>query len=427
MKLSQLTFLVLLAFSITITGCLKDECAGTTTFIQWNPVYKSLEEIRAEIQIEGARTLEAPGKLYFYGDYVLINERNEGIHIIDNSDSANPQNISFLAIPGNVDMAVKDGFLYADNYIDLLTIDIKDPTAPQVVKRTEEVFSPQGIHPELGLIVDYVETETTLEIDCFDPRFGQNRFVLEDVVFTADIGAPAPVANQAGGSTATDSGTGIGGSFARFTIVEDYLYTVDQFNLRVFDIAQENCPEFRNEVQVGWGIETIFPLKDKLFIGSNNGLFIYDVANPVRPRQLSVFEHARACDPVFVKGDIAFVTLRDGTFCEGFNNQLDVINVANLEAPRLLHTYPMENPHGLSIRGDELYLCEGEFGFKTFDISDLSTIDENLLNHKKDFQAYDVIAIPNKQVVMIVGDDGFYQFDTSDPTNLKELSLIPVK
>ncbi len=426
MKLSQLTFLFLLICSISFTGCLKDECAGTTTFIQWNPVYKSLEEIRADIAIESARTLETPGKLYFYGDYVLINERNEGIHIIDNSDSANPQNISFIAIPGNVDMAVKDGFLYADNYIDLLTINISDPTTPQLVKRTEDVFPPVGIDPELGILIDYEETETTVEIACFDPRFGQNRFQDEDIVFIADnFGGPAPVADIAGGSGA-ESGSGIGGSFARFTIVEDYLYTVDQFNLRVFDIAQVDCPEFRNEVQVGWGIETIFPLKDKLFIGSNNGLFIYDVANPLRPVQLSVFQHARACDPVYVQGDIAFVTLRGGSICEGFNNQLDVIDVSDLEAPRLLHTYPMDHPHGLAVRGDDLYLCEGEFGFKTFDISDLSEIAENLLNHKKDFNAYDVIAVPNKEVVMIVGDDGFYQFDTSDPKDLKELSLIPV-
>ena len=194
MKLSQLTFLLLLVCSISFTGCLKDECAGTTTFIQWNPIYKSLEEIRADITVEGARTLESPGKLYFYGDYILINERREGIHIIDNSDSSNPQNISFIAIPGNIDMAVKDGFLYADNYIDLLTINIKDPKAPQLVKRTEDVFPPEGIHPELGLLVDYEEAETTLEIDCFDPRFGQDVFRNVDVIFTAES-ASADVAS----------------------------------------------------------------------------------------------------------------------------------------------------------------------------------------------------------------------------------------
>ncbi len=194
MKLSQLTFLLILICSISFTGCLKDECAGTTTFIQWNPIYKSLEEIRADITVEGARTLESPGKLYFYGDYILINERREGIHIIDNSDSSNPQNISFIAIPGNVDMAVKDGFLYADNYIDLLTINIKDPKTPQLVKRTEDVFPPERIHPELGLLVDYEEAETTLEIDCFDPRFGQDVFRNVDVIFTAES-ASADVAS----------------------------------------------------------------------------------------------------------------------------------------------------------------------------------------------------------------------------------------
>jgi hypothetical protein len=42
-------------------------------------------------------------------------------------------------------------------------------------------------------------------------------------------------------------------------------------------------------------------------------MFIYDNSNPQAPVQLGVFQHARACDPVFASGDRAYVTLRDGT------------------------------------------------------------------------------------------------------------------
>jgi len=431
MKLSKLTFACCLLFSLCLSSCLKDQCEGTSTFIQWTPVYKTLAEIRADIKIEAPRTLKNPGKLYFYGDYVLINERNEGVHIIDNRDVTNPQNISFLAIPGNVDMAVKDGFLYADNYIDLLTINIQNPKAPTLVKRTEDVFVAQGIHPELGLIVDYIEEEVTVEINCNDPRSGQDWFWLEDSFLSnqaADVAFPTASPSGAGGGAATTApATGIGGSFARFTLYEDYLYTVDNTNLRVFEINADACPNFRNNVRVGWGIETIFPLKDKLFIGSNNGMFIYDVRDPLVPTQLSQFEHARACDPVYVKDDIAFVTLRDGSTCQGFVNQLDIIDVSDLEAPRLLHTYSMDNPHGLSVKGNTLFLCEGDFGFKIFDVADLARVKDNLIHHKKDFKAYDVIALPNKDVVMVIGADGFYQFETSNLKSLKELSVIPVE
>ena len=40
-------------------------------------------------------------------------------------------------------------------------------------------------------------------------------------------------------STKGESGTGIGGSMARFTIVGDYLYTVDSWDLNTFDISDQ--------------------------------------------------------------------------------------------------------------------------------------------------------------------------------------------
>ena len=38
------------------------------------------------------------------------------------------------------------------------------------------------------------------------------------------------------------SGTGIGGSMARFTIKGDYLYTVDSYDLKTFDIKDKVNP-----------------------------------------------------------------------------------------------------------------------------------------------------------------------------------------
>ena len=44
---------------------------------------------------------------------------------------------------------------------------------------------------------------------------------------------------------------------------------------------------------------------------------IYDLTEEQNPVCLSDFNHVRSCDPVVVQGDIAYVTLRSGSFCGG--------------------------------------------------------------------------------------------------------------
>lgn len=409
-------------------SCTQDLCNRSTTFIQYDPVYLQVDEIRKDIQIEAAQSLRNPGKLYYYKEYIIINERREGLHIIDNRDPANPQNIAFIKIPGNIDMAVKNGILYADNYIDLLAIDIQNPATPKFVSRTEDVFNSLGLNRELGHLVYYEETAITQEINCTDPRWGNPWFngergdIFIDVAFESDVNGGAAPVNNSG----LPASVGIGGSLAQFTLAENYLYVVDEWELKVFDVEDCNNPDFVNTVNVGWGIETIYPYKNNLFIGAADGMYIFDNKNPIQPMFLSKFEHARACDPVVVDGDIAYVTLRDGTTCQGFNNQLDVVDVSTLTRPKLLKSYPMEHPHGLALKDKTLYLCEGEHGLKAFDVTNWETIDENQLTHQKGFATYDAIALPN-DILLVIGQDGFYQFKTTNVKDLKEISRIPVE
>jgi len=425
-------FVICLLTGMTFQSCFKDECDATQTFIQHEPIYKTVDEIRKDIQILPARNLENPGNLYYYNEYILVNEQREGVHIIDNKVPENPVNVAFIQIPGNVDMAVKNNILYADNYIDLLAIDISDPTNPVLQARTEDVFQSFDLHTDLGHLVYYEETEVTMEVNCNDPRWGSGGFWLENSFFSnrdIDFAFPAADSNQSsggnGGGFGTNTPVGVGGSMASFTIYGCYLYAIDEADVDVFDITNPMA-DLVNTFTVSWDIETLFPYGDKLFIGSEAGMFIYDNSDPINPTFLSEFQHSRACDPVFVNGKYAYVTLRSGTWCQGFTNQLDVINIEDLTNPYEVASYPMDNPHGLSIKDDILYLCEGESGLKVFDIEDVNNIDNNRIDHVKDFNTYDAISIPNKDVLLVVGEDGLYQFDTSEPKNLKEISVIAV-
>lgn len=417
---------IIAAASLTLlSGCLEDKCTSSATYFLYEPVYVLPQEMRKPIQAEAPRALEHPSKIYYYQDYLLINELNKGVHVIDNRNPSSPVPVAFINIPGNVDMAVRNNILYADNYVDLVAIDISTPAAPVYLGRTESVFpNAYPFDAVRGHIVEYRKTPTTRVVPCENDNL-RDFIMVDDGVF---VRADANFSAAGSATTISPAATGIGGSMARFTIAGgQYLYTVDQSRLRVFSLQQPANPVQAAVVHIGWGIETIFPYRDNLFIGANNGMFIYSIANPLLPVQLSRFQHAMACDPVFVDGDIAYVTLRDGTECRNFINQLDVINVSNLSNPRLIRSYPMHNPMGLSVLGNVLYICENTQGLKVFDASDPNRIGERLLTHHRGFTAFDVIALPGKNIALVIGKSGLFQFDISVPSNLRQLSVIPVE
>lgn len=418
-------FLMLLfGMGLLLEGC-TDKCNITQTYTYYEPVYMSYGELRSSVAYKPAETMDNPGKIYLKGNYIFVGEAGKGIHVINNADKTAPENVGFINIPGNNDMAVLGNILYADSYVDLVAIDIGNLQDIKEVKRLENIFpnyselSYYG-NNELGVVTKLMEVEDVekLELGCDESparifRGNAELFAMSD-------------ASRANMSTlGVVAGAGKGGSMARFTLYQNYLYAIDQANMHVFDVTLANDPVKSNDVNIGWGIETIFPYKDKLFIGAQNGMHIYDNADPVQPVHLSTFSHVTSCDPVVVEGDLAYVTLRGNNVCQGFANQLDVIDIKDLLQPKLVKSYPMQNPHGLGILQGTLFLCEGEYGLKVFDAEDELKIDENLLAHFKEYDAYDVI--PYDHFLILIGKDGLYQFDVADPANIKLLSKIKVE
>jgi hypothetical protein len=241
----------------------------------------------------------------------------------------------------------------------------------------------------------------------------------EDMAYT-NSGGPVKVNTTTGGQNLT----GIGGSMARFTICDKNLYTVDNYNLKLFDLTVGHNPSFVKDIFVGWGIETIFPYGNKLFIGSTSGMFIYGIENPSEPYQIGQFQHASSCDPVVIEGNYAYVTLRGGNLCGAIESQLDVIDIQNLNEPKLISIYPMVEPYGLGIDDSVLFVCDGNAGLKIYNASDPLKISDNLLAHYADINAFDVIPLGN--VLVLIGTGGLYQYDYSNLDSIRQLSHIPI-
>ncbi|XWW48050.1 hypothetical protein JYG30_11665 [Fibrella sp. USSR17] len=430
--MKRLLYVLLLAPLTLIDMACTDQCTETRVFRQYTPVSLTTAQVRMGLNVAPARGLINPGKIYTKDGYLFINELKMGIHIIDNRNPSEPKSVAFVNIPGNGDIAVRGNFLYADSYMDLVTLDISNLADIHEVARTQNVFT-QGQFD--GGWWYYSPTNSNSLIQ--DQRVDY----MKQTVKTNCEASPATGGGWWGGvqfalsssdskaSSGGGSGSGTSGSMARFALHDKFLYAVSSSDMKLFNVQQPEKPALSNTINMGWGIETIFPYKDKLFIGSQTGMLIYDNANPAQPKQLSVFQHARVCDPVVVNDNTAYVTLRSGTTCQGFNNQLDVVDISNLSSPKLMKSYPMRNPHGLGVDFPNLFICEGAYGLKSFNVSDPMQVDKNLLQYMEDLQAYDVIpmgGVSGQKTLLLIGKDGFFQFDYTNPSRLRLLSKIPV-
>lgn len=408
-------FMLSLMMVLVLPSC-EDQIETTYTYQTQVPVFIEVNSFReADIVIEPGIPLDQPGKIYIYGDYLFISEPGEGIHLLDNSDPSNPQNLNFINIPGTGDMAINENILYADNYIDLLAFDISNPENIQLVKREKDVFPNLYSNEETGTIMTYKDTViTSTESNMRWNSWGRPTFRTDMMTFES-----ASYAKSDGGQS-----YGQGGSMARFTLLGGHLYTVDNNSMRIFNVEKPMDPKYLSDINLGWGIETIFPFKGNLFIGSMSGMHIYDASNPAEPREMAVYSHITSCDPVVVNDDYAFVTLRSAAICQNGANELHVLDIKDLNSPTLLKAYPMDNPHGLGLSGDYLYLAEGDQGLKSFNVSDVMEITNNQLEHLKNLVSIDII--PGPKSLIVIGPDGVCQFDYSDPEKLKKLSCINV-
>jgi hypothetical protein len=401
------------------------------TFTANAPVYMSYEDLRSAVKMSVPREINKPGKIYFKDQYVLVNEMMKGVHVIDVSDPSNPQNKGFIEIPGNVDIAIKDNILYADSYIDLVSIDVSNFDNLKETGRVQQVFPytlppydnkyPIGrIEQEKGVVVGWEVKSIRQEIE---QRYYPVYYRFENASMDKNYWSAGGIGGATGGAGPT---YGVGGSMARFGLYEDYLYIVNNSSLMTFKLKSSTEASLLNTSYLGWNAETIYIADKHLFLGTQNGLLVQSLEVPERPSPVGSFTHMTSCDPVVIKGDLAFVTLKGGTTCRGGTlNQLDVIKMSDGYSKfNLLKSYPMYGPQGLGIDGDLLFVCDGEAGLKIYDAADPLTISDHPIASFPSINAYDVI--PMNNYLFLVGEDGFLLYDYKNLQDIKQIGIIPV-
>jgi hypothetical protein len=414
----------LLAF--LFSGCMKDKI--TRTYKISTPIYEVLTKFREGIKSQPPIEVSTTGKLTVAGKYIFLSEPYQGIHVIDNSNPSNPKNVSFINIPGNEDMAIKGNELYADAYGDLVTFDITNPLDVVAKNFAANVFPDHSIYyfggglipgttinpDSINVVVGWTTRDTTVD---YNPGNGYPVLYNNCPNCAMFAAAMAPTANAGGNMNKVATN----GSTARFSIINNFLYTVGYSNLTTFDINQPYHPAYASTVQVDWHVETIYPLKNRLFVGTNNGMYMYDVQNsPSTPSLLGSFTHVRACDPVIADDKYAYVTLNDSSACLGFYNELQIVDIQDLNSPFELKSYQFTHPVGLSKDGNLLFICDWKDGLKIYDASDPNNLQ--LIKQCKDAVVYEVVA--ENGLAIVVASDGIYQYDYSSLGNIRLISKL---
>lgn len=218
---------------------------------------------------------------------------------------------------------------------------------------------------------------------------------------------------------------GQGGSTARFTILGNYLYIVDNQNLRVFDISDATNPVLVNKVSVGFDIETIFPFNDKLYIGSKTAVYFFSVADPKNPKQMSqAIEPSiiRRCDPVVGRDNVAWATLNVSGPCGGSQSLLVTYDISNLANPKKMGQSNLTAPGGLGYKNDALYVCDGTEGVKIYSIQNPFFPEyRNQFGRSLD-RFLDVI--PYKDILICQTSSGISTYDIKSPLNPIYLASI---
>lgn len=428
--MKKLAYLFLGISALLFFAC-EDRVSETVTYSINEPIFMTADAFRSSVKVsEEPHEITGYGKISYYQGYLFMSEPEKGIHIIDNRNPAQPTVVGYIELLGNADISVRNNILYADSYIDLVWFDVSNPAKPVLKGRLEDVF-PEAlpvIRGEIGfdygmvygegrkpgVVVGWKEVERTESIEQYHSRGFFRWFWGGNLRNFAETTA---MFDGSGG------GNSINGSMSRFVLYVDHLYAVINNHMMIFDLSGEEPVKAVDNLYIGWDVETIFSYKDHMFMGTPTGMLIYSVENPLKPVYKSMIQHVFGCDPVVVEDDIAYVTIHSGNNCGQNSDELIIIDVKDTSRPKQIVSYQMTHPKGLGIDNKVLFVCDD--GLKIFRADNPQTIMANQLAHYKGMKGYDVI--PFNNVLMMVAEEGIYQYDYSNLEDIRLLSFLPVQ
>jgi len=410
--------LILAAFLFFASSCKKTKGTISMTYEKAIAVYGDIDAIRALPLLTTKQPVENPSKIFIGDNYILVGEEGKGIHIFDNSNMTNPQRLSFIQIPYNKEFYVKGNILYAESLYDVIKVDISNVYNPTLIARAINIFgSPKTNDKGESLLgFNYVMATDNFELDSPEAKELKKKGkihldYLDKLIPDAEI--PATFT-----STSSDVS-----SMNRIAVSTNTVYFLTGNRLHILDDHGSSISDART-INLSDGMETVYTEGNRLYIGSEDNMIIYNITQPNNPSRISDYNHTNSCDPVMPHNDVAYLTLRDSenSGCNSLGeNTLNVIDLSDETEPTLIQSIDMVSPYGVTLIGYYLFVGEGENGMAIFN----ATNPKNLVEIKRitNVTAFDIMLHPtNPNIILVTNNNGLEQFTI----NYNTLDLTPL-
>ncbi len=149
------------AAGILLFASCKNKGGSPSEIIGYAPIYQSDAQVE-EIKSIEPQPILAGGKIYIKDDYLYQVETGKGIHVLNIQNPANPVKLAFIQIAGAQELSIKGNLLYANNYNDLVVINIDNVHGARLEKRVSEVFH----------IINTTTPPESGYFECIDPARG---------------------------------------------------------------------------------------------------------------------------------------------------------------------------------------------------------------------------------------------------------------
>mgnify|MGYP002364675990 FL=1 len=209
------------------------------------------------------------------------------------------------------------------------------------------------------------------------------------------------------------------------------MYVLNLDEVQTYDITQKEHPALINRLKTDFGLETIVIYDNTIFLGSTTALYIVNIDNPAAPviqaksDRLSDLGFS-GCDPVVVKGNYAYSTIkviRNACGTVAARSALVVYDISDKSAPKTVGIYDLDIPNGLGYKDNFLFVCdEGSDQLRIFDITDPEAVLEKP-NSVSITDPNDLIVDGDRMIVSSKTD--FQIFDITDIVVIKKLGQIP--
>ncbi|MFH1352601.1 MAG: lamin tail domain-containing protein [bacterium] len=319
------------------------------------------------------------------GNYAYV--AAEGLlSIVDISDPANPQEVSYYDTPGTAyGVYVSGDYAYvADSGSGLRIIDISNPSSPSETGYYDTPGSACGVYVSGGYafvadgssglrIIDISNPAAPSEIGFYDtPDYARGVYVSGDYAYVVDTSSGLRVIDISTPASPSETGYYETQGSARGVYVSGgYAYVADyDSGLRIIDISTPaspsetgyyNTPGYAYGVYVSGGYAYV--------ADSGSGLRIINISTPASPSQTGYYNTSGSAYGVYVSGGYAYVA--------DYRSGLRIINITTPASPTETGYYDTPGyAYGVSVSGNYAYVADGSCGLGIIDISNPSSPSE---------------------------------------------------